>query len=115
MGWSRVAGGCLAVIAGCSGRVIVVVLWWLQVVGGGVAGSCLSFKVRDGWCQIRVGKGLGFFIGLLQNEVCFLHLFFWAEIEFKGAVYFLRNVWEGVDQIQMRLIELHLLIEVKML
>ena len=43
------------------------------------------------------------------------HLFFWAEIEFGGAVYFLRNVWEGVDQIQVRLIELHLLIEVKML
>ena len=62
-----------------------------------------------------------FFIGLLQNEVCFFnwasytHLFFWTEIEFKGAVYFLRNVWEGVNPIQVRLIELHLLIEVKML
>jgi len=32
------------------------------------------------------------------------HLFFWAEIEFKVAVYFLRNVWVGVDQIQARLI-----------
>jgi len=42
-----------------------------------VAGGGLSFKVRDGWCEIRVGKGLGFcfFIGLLQNEICF---FSWA-------------------------------------
>ena len=45
-----------------------------------------------------------------------LHIsFFWAEVEFGGAVYFLTKVWEGVDQIQVRSIELHLLIEVKML
>jgi len=99
---------------------------WSRVAGGGVTvvtGSCLSFKFRDGWCEIRVGKGLGFCVFLLgccRMKSVFLigfaaHLFFWAEIEFGGAVYFLRNVWEGVDQIQVRLIELHLLIEVKML
>jgi len=88
-----------------------------------VAGCCLSFKVRDGWCEIWVGKGLGFCVFLLRccrMKYVFLiglatHLFFWAEIEFRVAVYFLRNVWEGVDQIQVRLIKLHLLIEVKML
>ena len=96
---------------------------WLRITGGRiavVAGCCLSFKVRDEWCEIRVEKELGFCVFLLGYcKSVFLiglatHLFFWAEIEFKGAVYFLRNVWEGVDQIQVRLIELHLLIEVKM-
>jgi len=48
------------------------------------------------------------------NWACCTFVFF-AEIEFGGAGYFLRNVWEGVDQIQVRLIELHLLIKVKIL
>jgi len=43
--WSRVVGGRgLQAVAS-------------RVADGGVAGCCLSFKDRDGWCEIRVGKG----------------------------------------------------------
>ena len=64
--WSRRGGRGLQVVAS-------------RVAGDGVAmvaDCCSSFKVRDGWCEIKVGKGLGFcffFIGLLQNEVCFFN------------------------------------------
>jgi len=87
-----------AVVAGCrwSRRGLQMVA--MQVACGGVAmvvaGCCLSFKVRDGWCEIRVGKGLGFCVFLLgcyRMKPVFLiglaaHLFFWAKIEFGGAV-----------------------------
>ena len=68
-------------------RVAVVASRWSRVAGGGVAvvaGCCLSFKVRDGWSEIRVEKGLGFCVFLLGCcKSVFLiglaaHLFFLA-------------------------------------